>query len=53
MIYTALHRKLLIKKYYKPGVNSGAPEGFAVPAPLVVTNAVSMSDVTELRLKTK
>ena len=53
MIYTTLHRKQLIKKYYKPGVNSGAPEGFAVPAPLGVTHAVSMSDVTDLRLKTK
>ena len=34
------HRKLKIEKHephYKPGgVNLGAPEGYAVPAPLVV-----------------
>jgi hypothetical protein len=38
MIYNILHRKLKIKQYkpdYKPGLNSGAPERLAVPAPLV------------------
>ena len=36
MIYKGLHRKLKIEQkvpYYKPGVNSGDPEGRAVPAP--------------------
>ena len=40
MIYKALHRKLYIKinqhePHLKPDVNSGAPEGQAVPAALV------------------
>ena len=35
MIYKTLHRKLNIQQhepYWKPGVSSGASEGYAVPA---------------------
>jgi len=38
MIYKTLHRKLKIEQHeshYKSGVNSGAPEGLAVPGPHV------------------
>jgi hypothetical protein len=38
MMYKTLHRKLKIKQhepYYNPVVNSGAPEGLAVPVPIV------------------
>ena len=34
-IYKTLHRKLKIEQHephWKPGMNSGAPEGWAVPA---------------------
>ena len=35
MIYKTLHRKPTTEQHepnYKPGLNSGAPEGYAVPA---------------------
>jgi hypothetical protein len=40
MIYKTLHRKLKTEQqepHWKPRVNSGAPEGYAVMAPLVAT----------------
>ena len=48
MIYNILHRKLKIKQYkpdYKPGLNSGAPERLAVPAPLVTPVMLLLNDM--------
>ena len=46
MIYKALQRKLYIKidqqePHLKPDVNSGAPEGWAIPAALVKIHVCS------------
>ena len=44
-IYKTLHRKLKIEKHephQKSGVNSGAPEGLAVPAPHVALEVDSL-----------
>ena len=40
MIYKTLHKKLKIEQHEatKTGVNSGAPEGWSVPAPNVANN---------------
>jgi hypothetical protein len=43
MIYKTLHKNLKIEQHesnYKLGVNSGAPEGLAVPGPLVTLSIV-------------
>ena len=43
MIYKTLQIKLKIEKHklhYKPGMNPGAPEGWAVPDPLVTPVAL-------------
>jgi len=43
MIYKTLHIQLKIEQHepdLKPGVNSGAPEGKAVPTPLVTPDVL-------------
>jgi hypothetical protein len=43
MVYKTLHRKLKIEQHEKPDVNADAPEGLAVPYPLV-TAVVLVTD---------
>jgi hypothetical protein len=55
-IYKTLHIKLMIKQhepYKKPGVNSDAPEGLAVPAPHVTPVVVLLNDTNIIRYENR
>ena len=48
MLYKTLHRKLRIDEatpLLKPGVNSGAPEGFVIPASLITPVVLLLKDM--------
>ena len=48
MYYKTLHRNLKIEQHgphFKLGVNSGAPEGLAVPAPYVTPVMLLLNDM--------
>jgi hypothetical protein len=49
MIYKTQHRKIKIEHHEphkKPGVNSGALEGYAVPDIMLFLNVVSLYDIS-------